>query len=244
MANIIKGKVQDYNRTDKYDEDGYKYIAYWIRVNGQKYTLETPEKKSFYFGNQMDVILETDENNVAIAGVCPKNGYSWGKTKFIESQIKSIDRFELAKGKVIEKRREDFNLSTGTFSTAFNSTFKNVTTFTIVLPEKTFRVADIIGEKIKPNTEIVALLENDVAYIIKDLTNNKTYGKPRQDYLIAIFLLLAFNIAVFYYKTIFINFNTLLLVGNIFFGIAFLISFSSFLSKNKTMRDFKEMLKL
>lgn len=241
--NIINGEIQDHNRTEKYDEDGYKIIAYWIKVNGEKYTLEFPDKKSFYFENKMHVILQTDENNGIIACICPSHGYSWGNTRYINSQIKSTDRFELAKGKVIEKRRETFNVNTGTFSSPVSYTnSKKVTTFTIVLPEKNFRVADTIGEKIKPETEIVALLENNVAYIIKDVTNNKIYGKPRKDYLIAIVLLLAFNIFMITVKEKVVNYNVAVLIGNIFFGIAFLISFTSFLSASKTMRDFKVML--
>lgn len=96
-----------------------------------------------------------------------------------------------------------------------------------------FRVADVIGKHIKPNTEIIALLDNNAAYIIKDLTNNKVYGKPKSTYIIAILFLLAFNSYMYYMnitgqKDIFVSYKQVMIIGNIVFGFAFLFSFTSF----------------
>ena len=108
-------------------------------------------------------------------------------------------------------------------------------------------MVDVIGKHIKPNTEIVALLEQNVAYIIKDKTNNKVYGKPRKDFIIALFLWLAFNAAMIYAllngkKAIFTSYNMVLVMGNLVFGIASLISVSSFISSTKTLKLFNQMV--
>lgn len=249
MSNtIIKGKIQDYERSERYDDDGYKFIAYWIKINGEKYTLSLPGKTDIYFDNQLDVVLLVNEQNVAVAGLCPKKGYSWGNTGALKNEVKETDRFELAEGIVQEKRRESFNINKGTTSTsAYYYNLRTVITYTIVLPGKNFRVVEDLGKKIKPNTDIVALLENDVAYIIKDKTNNKIYGKPRKDFIIGLVLWIAFIIAMLVVaangqKSVFTSYNMVMVIGNLVFGIAFLVSFSAFLSASKTMKIFQQML--
>lgn len=245
---IIKGKIQNHHRSEKYNDDGIKYIHYFITIEGKKYTVNLPGSTDIYFEEQLDTVLEVDENNIAIAGLCSKKGYAWGKTKSLKNEVKETDRFELAKGIVQEKRKETFNQSRGTTGTdSYTSNSKTIVTYTIVLPEKTFRVVDVIGKHIKPNTEIVALLEQNVAYIIKDKTNNKVYGKPRKDFIIALFLWLAFNAAMIYAllngkKAIFTSYNMVLVMGNLVFGIASLISVSSFISSTKTLKLFNQMV--
>lgn len=244
---IIKGNIDACERVEKYDDEGDKIIHYRLTVNKGNYTFTLPEKSAVYFLDNVDVVLQVNENNVAVAGICPRMGFNWGDTSAIKGEIKETDRFELVRGKVLEKRKEKFNVSRGTFSSpSYYSQFRNVTTYTIVLPGKTFRVHETIGKHVKPDTEIAALLENDVAYIIKDKTNDKIYGKPRTDYLIAVFLLFAFNGYMAYMaysgqKAVFTSFNMVLTIGNITFGIAFLISFSGFLSASKTLKIFKKM---
>jgi len=248
MSNtVIKGKIEHHERTEKYDDDGIKFIQHELTINRIKYKFNLPAKYNFYFENQIEVVLEVDGNNNVIAGLCPKQNYSWGKTKALKREVKESDRFELVKGLVIEKRKEVFNQSRGTTGVdSYTSSNKNSVTYTIVLPEKTFRVNENVGKRVKPNTEIVALLEENVAYIIKDKTNQKIYGKPRKDYLIGLLLLIGFNVAMQYFvfagkKEIFTSFNTVVIIGNVFFGIAFLISFLSFLSSSKTLKIFNQM---
>lgn len=250
MSNtVIKGRIQDYERSEKYDDDGFKYIGYWIKVNGEKYTLSLPGKTDIYFGSGLEVVLLVNENNVGIAGLCPKKGYRWGNTSPLKNEVNETDRFELAEGMVQEKRRESFNINKGTTSNSvYNYNLRTVITYTIVLPGKNFRVVEELGKKIKPNTDIVALLENDVAYIIKDKTNNKIYGKPRKDFIIALVLWIAFNIAMMVVaangqKSVFTSYNQVMVIGNLVFGIAFLFSFSAFLSASKTMKIFQQMIK-
>ena len=242
MSNkIIKGKIEDLERFEKYDEDGIKFIQYWIKVNNEKYTVTLARGSNVYFENNYEVILYVNEKNIAIAGLCPKKDFKWGKTKVLESEVHETDRFEIAEGLVVEKRKETFNVS-GAYTDYNNANLKTVVTYTIVLPEKSFRVHEAIGKRIKPNTEIVALTENNVAYIIKDNTNNKIYGKPRKDYIIALLLWISFNVAVLIKKDIFISLTTLMVIGNLFFGIAFLLSFSGFLGASKTMKLFNQMI--
>jgi hypothetical protein len=242
MSNkIIKGKIEDLERFEKYDEDGIKFIQYWIKVNNEKYTVTLAKGSNVYFENNYEVILYVNEKNIAIAGLCPKKDFKWGKTKVLESEVHETDRFEIAEGLVVEKRKENFNVS-GANTDYNNSNLKSVVTYTIVLPEKSFRVHETIGKRIKPNTEIVALTENNVAYIIKDKTNNKIYGKPRKDYIIGLLLWISFNVVVLIKKDIFISLTTLMVIGNLFFGIAFLLSFSGFLGASKTMKLFNQMI--
>ncbi|MBK6825860.1 MAG: hypothetical protein IPG86_02795 [Chitinophagaceae bacterium] len=236
----IKGKIVDYEKIETYDEDGIKLINYWIKVNNEKYTLTLPRGSNVYFENNDEVILDVNENNIAIAGLCPKKGFKWGKTKAIDGLVQPTDRYEIAEGVVLEKRKEYFNVS-GAYTDYNNSNLKSVITYTIILPENRFRVHETIGKQIKPNTDIVALTENKVAYIIKDKTNNKTYGKPRKDFIIALILWIAFNLVMIIKKDIFVSYTTLLVIGNLFFGIAFLLSFSGYLSVSKTMKLFNQM---
>ncbi len=245
---IIKGKIQGNKRSEKYDDDGNKFIHYLIYIDGKKYTFNLPGNSDIYLDDQLEVVLHVNEHNVAIAGICAKKDYRWGKTGPLKNEVKETDRFELVEGLVQEKRKETFNLSQGTTGVDdFTSSSKSVITYTIVLPEKDFRVVDIIGKHIKPNTEIAALLENNVAYIIKDKTNNKVYGKPRKDFIIALFLWIAFNgymIAsnLMGKSDIFTSFTTVVVMGNLVFGIAFLFSFTAFLSASKTLKIFNQML--
>lgn len=242
MSNkIIKGKIEDYGRFETYDEEGIKLINYWIKVNNEKYTLTLANGSDVYFENSYEVILYVNEKNSAIAGLYPKKGFKWGKTKAIDGVVQPTDMFEIAEGLVLEKRKENFNVS-GAYTEYNNANVRSVVTYTIILPEKRFRVHETIGKHIKPNTDIVALLENDVAYIIKDKTNNKVYGKPRKDYIIGLILWIAFNVVMIIKKDIFVSYTTLVVIGNLFFGIAFLISFSGFLSASKTMKLFNQMI--
>lgn len=249
MNKIIKGEISDYERIEKYNDDGVKYYFYWIKINKIKYFITLPNNKNIWLSNQTHVVIEVDENNNAIAGIVPLQDLNWGNIKNLKKELIDADKFTLVSGNVIEKRKENFSISKGTTgNSSVISTNKNVTTYTIVLKDKTFRVHEVYGKHIKPNTEIVALLSNDIAFVIEDKTNNKLYGKPRKDYLIAIFLLLTFNIVMFYLmftnKTSVIkNFNVALIIGELFFGIAFLISYSGFLSSKKTLNVFKQMSK-
>jgi hypothetical protein len=236
----IKGNIVDYEKIETYDEDGIKLINYWIKVNNEKYTLTLPRGSNVYFENNDEVILDVNENNIAMAGLCPKKGFKWGKTKAIDGLVQPTDRYEIAEGVVLEKRKEYFNVG-GAYTDYNNSNLKSVITYTIILPENRFRVHETIGKHIKPNTDIVALTENKVAYIIKDKTNNKIYGKPRKDFIIALILWIAFNLVMIIKKDIFVSYTTLLVIGNLFFGIAFLLSFSGYLSVSKTMKLFNQM---
>ncbi len=249
MSNrIIKGSIEEHNRYDSYDDDGIKIINYWIKINGEKYTVGLRKNSDVYFEDQFEVVLLVDENNKALAGLCPKKNIKWGNTGTLKSHITDADAFELMAGRVLEKRRESFTVNKGTSSFASYSTnSRTVVNYTIVLPDKRFRVAETIGKHIRPNTDIVALTSDNVAFVIKDNTANKIYGKPRMDYIIALFLWIAFNAAMVYasvtnQKAIFVSYNTVLIIGNLVFGLAFLFSFSAFLSASKTMRIFKQML--
>ncbi len=247
MANsIIKGEIEDYKKSEKYDDDGNKIINYWIRVNGSSYTVNLPGNTDIYFESGLKVVLQVNEQNIAVAGICAKKGYKWGNTKALKSEIHETDRFELVEGVVIEKRKETFNRSNGATFGYYSNT-KTVITYTIVLPEKNFRVTEIIGKHIKPNTEIAAFLEQDVAYIVKDKTNNKVYGKPGKSFIIALFLWIAFIAAMFYVaatnqKEIFVSYNQVMIMGNLVFGIAFLFSFTGFISASKSQKLFNQML--
>lgn len=241
LNKTIKGKIEDFERFETYDEDGIKLINYWIKVNNEKYTLTLARGSAVYFESNYEVILYVNEKNIAIAGLCPKKGFKWGKTKAIDGEVQPTDMFEIAEGVVVEKRKEKFNVS-GAYSGYNNANLRSVVTYTIILPEKSFRVHETIGKHVKPNTDIIALTENKVAYIIKDITNNKIYGKPRKDFIIALILWIAFNIVMIIKKDIFVSYTTLVVIGNLFFGIAFLLSFSGFLSASKTMRLFNQMI--
>lgn len=249
MANrIIKGKIEVSEKIEKYDEDGNKINSYRLTVNREQFTFTLTDDPGVYFDEQQELVLLVNGNNVAVAGIYPGEDYSWGDTSAIEQEVKDSDRYELATGTVLEKRKEKFNESRGTFaSPSYYSQFKSVTTYTIVLPGKTFRVHETIGKQIKPGTEIVALLQNDVAYVVKDRTNDKIFGKPRADYLIAFFLWFVFNCTMAYMaftgqKAVFTSFTMVLVIGNLTFGIAFLFSFSGFLSASKSLKIFKQML--
>ncbi len=242
MSNkTIKGKIEDFERFETYNEEGIKVINYWIKVNNEKYTLTFAKGLDVYFENNYEVILYVDDKNIAIAVIYPKKGFKWGQTKAIDSLVQPTDGFEIAEGVVVEKRKEHYNVS-GAYTEYNNANMRSIVTYTIILPEKRFRVHETIGKYIKPNTDIVAMIENDVAYIIKDKTNNKIYGKPRQDYIIAVILWIAFNIIMIVKKDIFVSYTTLVVIGNLFFGIAFLFSFTGFLSATKTMKLFNQMI--
>lgn len=238
---IIKGIIEDLERYESYDDDGNKIINFWIKVNNVKYTIHLVKGLEFYMDHNLDVVLYVDDNNVAIAGLCPKKNLKWGNTRVIKGEVKETDRFELVEGTVVEKRKESQDVYVGSSATVSN--WERVVTYTIVLPEKSFRVHQSIGKYVKPNTEIIALTENGVGYMIKDISNDKIYGKPKKHYLIALVLLIGFNIAMILVdKEIFKSYGGLLLFGNIFFGIIFFISFSSFLGSTKTFKLFNQMI--
>lgn len=248
MSNrIIKGRIEGYNRLDSYDDEGFKIVNYRVKINGEEYTVGLPKNSDVYFEDQLEVVLWVDDNNKALAGLCPTKNWQWGNTSNLKSHVTEADAFELVAGTVLEKRRESFTVNKGTSSSPiYNSNTKTVVNYTIVLPAKSFRVVDTIGKHIRPNTDIVALLSDGVAFVVKDNTTGKIYGKPRKDYIIALVLWVAFNGAMVYatvtnQKDIFVAYNTVLIIGNIVFGLAFLFSFSAFVSASKTMRIFKQM---
>ena len=99
----IKGKIVDYEKIETYDEDGIKLINYWIKVNNEKYTLTLPRGSNVYFENNDEVILDVNENNIAIAGLCPKKGFKWGKTKAIDGLVQPTDRYEIADSEYMKR---------------------------------------------------------------------------------------------------------------------------------------------
>lgn len=245
---VIKGYIQHYERTEKYDDNGLKIIVYLLKINNGAYTLTIPKKADIYFERGLEVILNVNEQNGITGILCPKKGYQWGEIQGLNNELAETDYFELVKGVVIEKRKESFlvNKGTSSSSTYLNNT-RTVTNYTIVLSDKSFRVEEAIGEKIKPATTISALLKEDIGFVVKDETNNKIYGKPRQDYLIAILLWVAFNVYMLYMfntnrQNVFVSFSSVMWIGNLFFGIAFLFSFTGFLSKRKSLKLFETML--
>lgn len=244
---IVRGKIQDYNRSDVFDDDGNKLIRYQLKVNNKMFTVSLPAKTDVYFETGLDVVLLVNESNVAVAGLSPKKGFKWGNASVLKNEVKERDNFEFVQGFVIEKRRESFNVNKGTSSSAYLSNSRTIVNHTIVLKEKTFRVTDLIGKEIGPNTEIAALLRNDIAYIVKDKTNNKVHGKPGNGFVLASVLLVVFNIAMIYAflagkQAMFTSYNRVLVIGNIVFGLAFLFSFTGYVSERKTMRVFNELL--
>lgn len=244
---VVKGKIQGYSKSESYDNDGIKIISYRLTVNGKGYTVNLPGKTDIYFQDQWEVILLVNNNNEAVAGLCPKQNLEWGKTEALKKEVKASDGFELVQGIVLEKRRDSFTVNKGTSSSAYLSNSKTLVNYTIVLKEKNFRVMDLIGKEIKPQTEIAALLKNDIAYIIKDKTNNKIYGKPGKGFVLASVLLVAFNILMLYLfvsgkQSVVNSFNRVWVIGNLVFGLAFLFSFTGFLSESKTMKVFNKLL--
>lgn len=245
---VIKGFIQGYDRTEKYDDNGFKIIVYLLKINNETYTLTMPHKAAIYFDKGLELIIRVNENNVVIGILCPKKSFKWGETSGLKNEVDEQDYFELVEGEIIEKRRESFIVNRNTTgATTYLDNSRTVINYTIVLKDKTFRVVDSIGEKIKPATFVVALLKEDVGFVVKDVTNNKIYGKPRQDYLIAILLWVAFNVYMLYMfntnrQDVFVSFSSVMWIGNMFFGIAFLFSFSGFLSKRKSLKLFKTMI--
>ena len=246
MSNrTIRGKIEDSERFEKYDDEGLKFIQYWIQVNNQRYTVRFARGKNFYFELNEEVVLYVTDEDVAIAGICPKKSFEWGNTKPIRSEVGETDRFELAVGSVLEKRKESITSYTGT--AVYYSNVRKVETYTIVLPETSFRVHRSIGRHILPNREISALLDDGVAYIVQDHSTGKIYGKPRLDFIIAIVLLLAFNGVMLFAvgpdsEVIAGGFLTTMIIGNLLFGLGFLFSFSGYLSSSKSLSAFKELL--
>ncbi len=245
---VIKGNIQHYDRTEKYDDNGLKIIIYLLKTNNKTYTITIHKKADFYFESGLEVVMHVNEQNSITGILCPKKGYKWGEIQGLKNELVDADYFELVKGVVVEKRKESFLVNKGTSSsiTYLNNT-RTVTNYTIVLSDKSFRVEEAIGKKIKPSTTISALLKEDIGFVVKDETNNKIYGKPRQDYLIAILLWVAFNVYMIYMfstnrQNVFVSFSSVMWVGNIFFGIAFLFSFTGYLSKRKSLKLFKNMV--
>lgn len=245
---VIKGFIQDYERSEKYDDEGLQIVVYLLKVNNTNYTLTLPKKVVIYFDRGVEVALKVEKENTVVGMICPKKGYKWGKTKGLKKELIDQDYFELVEGVVIEKRKESFIVNRNTTgATTYLDNSRTVINYTIVLKDKSFRVEEAIGKKIKPDTAISALLREDVGFVVKDKTNNNIYGKPRQDYLIAILLWVAFNVYMLYMyytgrQNVFVSFSSVMWIGNIFFGFAFLFSFTGYLSKRKSLKLFKTMV--
>lgn len=236
---ILKGKITAAEHLVKYDDEGIEYWLYTITIDKKRYTSKTP--KSLYLVNESPILCEV-ENDVILAGYCPKENYSWGKNvRRLKKQITASDKYEFIEGVVIEKRKQvssDNDLSKDALYS------HRGVGYTIVLKDRNFHASYIFGKPIKPDMPIAVVLEQNDAVLLQIKSTGKIIGMQKPYYILLTLMLMAFNATMYYlYKanqTHLINFNMTLIVINIFLVLFTLLSIYTYVAGNEYKRFFKE----
>jgi hypothetical protein len=243
-STILKGKISAANHVVKYDDEGIEYFLYTITIDKKKYTSKTP--RGLYLSSDSPIVFEV-ENDIILAGYCPREDYSWGKNvRRLKKQVDPTEMYTFVHGRMIEKRKETFRSVNQ--SDVDPSLFKTTTTFTVVLENAQFRVSEEDGKKIKADDELAVVLVENSAVLMKNLKTGKYIGWNTPYFMIGLFIfLIAMNVSINYaeqhHPGLLINPSSVYWVLNIVFGFIFLVNVFSFFGTRHAKRFMLEQLK-
>ncbi len=236
---ILKGKISESDYVVKYDDEGIEYRLYTITIDKKRYTSKTP--KSLYLVNESPILCEV-ENDVILAGYCPKENCSWGKNvRRLKKQITASDKYEFIEGVVIEKRKQVSSDNDFTKDAMYRNPGVG---YTVVLKDRNFHASYLFGKPIKPDMPIAVVLEQNDAVLLQIKSTGKIIGQQRPYYILLTLMLIAFNATMFYLfktnQTHLINFKMTLIVINVFLVLFTLLSIATYVQGNKVKKFFKQ----
>jgi hypothetical protein len=243
-STIIKGKITDANHLVKYDDEGLEYFLYTIFIDKKKYTSKTP--KGIYLSRESAIVCEI-ENDIILAGYCPKEDYSWGKNvRQLKKKVGPTESYTFVHGRMIEKRKETFRSINQ--SDVDPGLFKTTTTFTVVLDNAQFRASEEDGKKIKAGDELAVVLFENAAVLMKNLNTGKYIGWKTPSFMIGLFIfLIAINLSIYYaeleHPGLLVNPSMVYWVLNIVFGFILVVNISTFFGTRHAKRFMLEQLK-
>jgi len=238
-----KGIITKYDYTSKYDDDGIEYRDYTIYVDGKKYTSQTP--KDLYLTEGAALIFDVSGTEI-LAGFCPVQGIKWGKNAGkLSRQSSAEDRYVFVQGIVLEKRKE--TSSSTDFSKETLQRHQGVG-YTVILEDETrFNASSQFGEPVKSGMQIAVVLEKNSAVLLLDKTRGKLYGRQRPYFILFAILLIAFTTGMYYLQKtkpdLLVNFDTTLIVINIFLSLALLMSIYTFIKGRSSLKFLRSNLK-
>jgi hypothetical protein len=238
-STILKGKISAADHAVKYDDEGIEYFLYTITIDKKKYTSKTP--RGLYLSSDAPIVCEV-ENDVILAGYCPKENCSWGKNvRRLKKQITASDKYEFIEGVVIEKRKQVSSDNDFTKDAMYRNQGVG---YTVVLKDRNFHASYLFGKPIKPDMHIAVVLEQNDAVLLQIKSTGKIIGLQRPYYILLTLMLIAFNATMFYLfktnQTHLINFKMTLIVINVFLVLFTLLSIATYVQGNKVKKFFKE----
>ncbi len=226
--NNVKGIITKCKYEKKYDADGIPYKDYFIIVDNQKYT--TQIKEQIYLEEGMTVVLDIKPNsaNEVIAGYCLKEGYTWGKNPGkLKTEISRFEKYNFLEGTILEKQKS----TTGSIymnRSAMSNRGSRIS-YTIVLKNSDFHVSRDEGEYLQVGMNIAVVLDQKTSVIILNKDANKFLGLSKPYFIIFLLAIILFNGYMYYSKqTPFPNPKMVLIVVNVFLGLAVLLSLATF----------------
>lgn len=226
--NHIKGVITKCEFEKKYDGDGVAYKDYVIVIDGQKYTAQI--KEQIYLDQGMNVLMDIKPNsaNEVVSGYCLKEGYTWGKNGGnLKNEVSSFEKFDFLEGRILEKHK----LTTGSIymnRSALSNRGSRIS-YTIVLENSDFHASRDEGEYLQVGMNIAVALKEKMPVVILDKDSNKYLGLSKPYFIIFLLAMIVFNGYVYYSKEVpFPNTKMVVIVVNIFLGLAFMLSLATF----------------
>ncbi|MBA2613492.1 MAG: hypothetical protein H0U95_16115 [Bacteroidetes bacterium] len=229
--NIIKGPISNTHYKKAFDEDGIEYKSYDFTLDGKKFNCKVPRLEHLSDGEIMIVeYKKTDNAYEMVSGLHIDRNYKWGNASALKAHKNEADGLNIVEGKIIEKQ---------VMRKVRSSSDNNTTTksnFNIVLENTNFTVPGYIGEKLKRDDLVTAVVSENYASIIYNRTTHKCYGVKYPYYIAFILAAIVLPLVIFYLQSIsnhtFVRPTAFIVVFDVFFAFAALINFISYRQSN------------
>jgi hypothetical protein len=237
---IERGTISSADHVVKYDDEGIEYWVYTITVGGRRYTSRTQD--GLYLVSGSPIVFETENDTIA-AGYCPREDVGWGRNVGrLRKRADLSDKFEFVEGVVVEKRKRVSQ--TVNWSRDYLEREPGVG-YTVVLEDRDFHATSPFGEPLKAGMRIEAVLQQNDAVLLRIDSTGRMIGNPRKTWVVWTLVIAAFNAGMFYLdrtgRSHVINYDSVLVVINVFLVLALLMSIAIHVKENEVMRFYQAM---
>lgn len=239
--NIIKGSISNVDYKNAFDDDGIEYRNYNFTLDGKKFNCKVPRLEHLTAGEIMIVeYKKTDKGYEMVSGLHTARNYKWGNVSTLKAHKNEADDLKFVEGKIIEKQLMRKVMSSSDNNTQIKSNYN------LVLENTNFYVPGYIGEKLKRDDHVSAVLFENFASLVYNKTTNKWYGIKYPYFILFIAMAVGLTATIYYLQsignTLFVKPKITAIVLDIFFLLAALINFFSYRASNAAKRFLNKQL--
>lgn len=194
---IIKGPISDADYKKAFDDDGIEFRNYNFTLDGKKFNCRVPRLEHLTDGDIMIVEYKKNGNTYEmVSGLHTARNYKWGKVSKLKAYKHEADDLNIVEGKIIEKQMmRKVQSSTG-------NDLETKSNYNIVIENANFYVPGYIGEKLKRDDLVSAVVSENFAVIVYNKTSNKWYGVKFPYFIFFIAMAVALPIIYYYFQSI------------------------------------------